>query len=469
MKTLLVHIPQITKRKREIMVMPMGLFAIADYLNNNGIEAKILHYGIEKELDKNFDLERYINKNNISILSFDLHWAKQTKYVLSVTKEIKHKKPETKIILGGMTASYFADEILRSKMGVDFVIRGDGEYPLLMLIKNLYKDEKDYHKIPNLSYIKYFHKNKNDRYRVFHNNTSFFTNSIFYNEISHSIFNYMLNYRHYIDKMLYADFDLSTPEGKRDSYQKAFFYNPGKGCPFNCIYCGSFFYKKNYINCNKGYYFFSLKKAYNDITNATRYGIETLRISFDPEPRREYYKNLFNKLKSLRLRLIFDCFTLPDELFIKSVAENFRQDSVLVISIETGSEIIRKKIRRPYFDNISLINTLKMIKKYRINAHIFLSFGLPYETLNNLEETRNIIKKIKDIKNIGITICPMILDIGSLLYEYPQRYGTRPLITSFEDIIQTNISDFRTYYSTALSEREIIDAINELNKVIYER
>lgn len=462
MKVLLLHIPQITSTKREIMVMPMGMFSIADYLNKNDIYTRILHLGIQKEIEKNFDIIGFIKENNYRIICVDIHWIKQTKQTIEYIKLIKQNIPDSIIITGGITATYFANELLKYIPEIDFVIRGEGEYPLLKLLKSLNNrklQSESLFDIPNLSFR---HNNK-----IYHNKKSFFTDSKFYNNISHSNFKLLYNYPYYFNQMLYADFDITKPLGVRDSYKNVFFYNPGKGCPYQCIYCGSFFYKNKYLKHSKKYYFFNINKAINDINNATNYGIDTLRVSFDPEPRREYYRKLFSYLPKKRLRLIFDCFTLPNKPFVESIAEYFRNDSVIVLSIETGSNLIRKKIKRPYFTNDELIECVEVLLRYRLNIHVFLSFGLPFETIGNYEDTLKLVNRLKNYKNIGITMCPITIDIGSQIYEHPSKYHIVPLRNSFLDWINSEVIDFRTYFNTnLLTEEKILEIIKTIQSQI---
>jgi radical SAM superfamily enzyme YgiQ (UPF0313 family) len=460
MKILLLHIPQIREDKKEIMVMPMGVFSIADYLFQNGYNVEIIHQGIEKIINPDFDIIRYIERSKFDVICFDLHWAKQTRYVLQQLREIKKRLPSLYTIVGGITATFFANDILKQIREVDFIIRGEGEYPLLRLLEEIKSGKHRYDSIPNLTYR--FNES------IYSNNISFFTNDKFYEKISHSNFSLLRNYSKYLSEFLYADFDTSKELGIRDSYKNTFYYNPGKGCPYNCIYCGSYFYKKECIRKKKGYFFFDINKAVSDIKGAVKYGIDTIRISFDPDRSRDYYIDLFDRIKIYNLRLIYDCFSLPSVEFIKSVSRSFREDSVLIISVETGEENVRKKIGRPIFSNRELMECLAIMNRHRVRAHIFISFGLPYEQKKNFKNASSLISEVAGLNSIGITVCPMILDIGSQMHIDPERFGVIPHIGSFQDLLKINLSDNRTYYSTRyLREKEILEYISKLRD-IYE-
>lgn len=69
-----------------------------------------------------------------------------------LAEEIKKRKPEIKIVIGGFESSYGAIEILKTSSHIDFAIWGEGEYPLLNLCKQIHSDIIDYNTIPRLAY-----------------------------------------------------------------------------------------------------------------------------------------------------------------------------------------------------------------------------------------------------------------------------------------------------------------------------
>jgi len=52
---------------------------------------------------------------------------------METVKKIKAAFPQTYILLGGFTASFFHEEIMRNFDGVDGIIRGEAEVPILEL------------------------------------------------------------------------------------------------------------------------------------------------------------------------------------------------------------------------------------------------------------------------------------------------------------------------------------------------
>ena len=72
---------------------------------------------------------------------------------LAIAEIIKRLHPEIPVILGGLSATYYHEEILRQYPFIDFVVRGDStEKPLLQLLQAI-KGEEGFSKYsqPHLS------------------------------------------------------------------------------------------------------------------------------------------------------------------------------------------------------------------------------------------------------------------------------------------------------------------------------
>jgi len=102
--------------------------------------------------DHNFSIIEYIREKNPRILAIDLHWHHQSYDVIEVVKKVKAAFPSIYVLLGGFTASFFHEEIMRNFDGVDGVIRGEAEVPILELADTLQKGREDLFSVPNLTW-----------------------------------------------------------------------------------------------------------------------------------------------------------------------------------------------------------------------------------------------------------------------------------------------------------------------------
>jgi radical SAM superfamily enzyme YgiQ (UPF0313 family) len=127
--------------------MPLGLFSLAHSLREAGFEGEILNVGVERLLDANFELGKHAKERNPKVVGIDLHWYVHS-YVGIQAARIVKKHTNALTVLGGFTASYFDEEIMREFPFVDAVLRGEAERPLVEAVKR-YTANQNYAKIPS--------------------------------------------------------------------------------------------------------------------------------------------------------------------------------------------------------------------------------------------------------------------------------------------------------------------------------
>jgi len=155
---LFVHVPKKSsfyKPLNEFMnitFMPMGILAMSDYLCRNGFASQIVHLGVEWIEDHNFSLIEWLKDKQVKVIGMPIHWHYQSYDTIEVAKKIKERYPHIFIVLGGFTASFFAKEILENFSCIDAVVRGDGEKPVVALMKEITGGATNLASVPNLSW-----------------------------------------------------------------------------------------------------------------------------------------------------------------------------------------------------------------------------------------------------------------------------------------------------------------------------
>lgn len=91
------------------------------------------------------------------ILILSVHWYVSMKGAIQVAAWAKQVNPDISIIAGGMSASVFYPFLLRDS-SIDYIIRGDGDIPLLLLVEALLEG-KDISEIPNVAGRDFVSKN----------------------------------------------------------------------------------------------------------------------------------------------------------------------------------------------------------------------------------------------------------------------------------------------------------------------
>ena len=115
---LLIHTPKFENWYKPlgdflwINYMPIGIFALADYLVQHGYSSKIVHLGIEWIEDHDFNIVDFLEENKPDVAALSLHWHYQAYDVMKLAEAIKDKYPDVFTVVGGFTASYYHREIL---------------------------------------------------------------------------------------------------------------------------------------------------------------------------------------------------------------------------------------------------------------------------------------------------------------------------------------------------------------------
>lgn len=300
-------------------IMPMGIIAILNKIsiddNNSVIGVNI---AIEKYLNKNFSISSFLTNIKYKILLIDLHWYEHSYGSIYIAKQSKKIFPHIPVILGGYTSTIFAEEILKEHDEIDYIITGDSDYPLPLLINRLLNKEKiEFKSIPNL----YYKKGKQIMFSLEKwkqstlDKLNFTSTDVFINS----------NYIPYL-----------TTTGVIN-VKPSYWLCIARGCLFNCSYCCG-------ANKNMGVLFNGrcnvLLRSPNlvakDIKVLTKKGIEHICISHDFEMFGEqYYKNIFDEIKRLQIKpgLYLECFQLPSIKFLKAIMNTFDKKMFCLLSL----------------------------------------------------------------------------------------------------------------------------------------
>ncbi|MFX0011459.1 MAG: cobalamin-dependent protein, partial [Candidatus Hermodarchaeota archaeon] len=137
--------------RSKFIFIPMGVFAIADFLEREGFGVEIINYPLEQYLNPNWSLKDYLRTIDFKICGIDLHWIHNAHGAIEIARIVKEVHPNSKVVLGGFSASYFHDEILKYYGVIDGVIKGEAEVPLLEFAQKVDRNQS-LESIPNLSF-----------------------------------------------------------------------------------------------------------------------------------------------------------------------------------------------------------------------------------------------------------------------------------------------------------------------------
>ncbi len=130
---------------------PVGLTSIAAFLERNHYNVEIVNLAYRMLQDPRFDVVEHLRRMSAPVFGIDLHWLPHVQGALSVIELVKELHPESRTLVGGLSASYYHDELVRYPF-VDFVLRGDSmEEPARQLLQAL-RESRPLETVENLTW-----------------------------------------------------------------------------------------------------------------------------------------------------------------------------------------------------------------------------------------------------------------------------------------------------------------------------
>jgi B12-binding domain/radical SAM domain protein len=439
---------------------PIGFASLSEYLERYGLKVRIINVAMKMLKDEKFDVERLIQKNRPVAFGLDLHWMAHVQGALALAEMIKRFHPRIPVILGGFSATYYHEEILRQYPFIDFVVRGDStEKPLLQLLQAI-KTGGDFRNIPNLTY-------RDGRNGIEVNPLTYVPENL--DEIT-------IDYRHIMKKVVrYADPTGYQPFIDWYTYPVTAVFTC-RGCIYSCKTCGGSSQTFRAM-ANRG------KPAYRnpkflaqDIFNVADHLHAPVMIIGDIfQPGEEYGFTFLQEMKSRPItnHIAFEFFVPPSRAQLKMIAESILNFDI-EISPESHDEEVRRAFGRPYHNDSleRMIEDAADLGSKRID--LFFMTGLPKQTFQSVLETvdycRSLLERFRSYNKLFPFISPLapFLDPGSAVFKAPEKYGYRLLYRTVEEHRQASLAPSWKYtlnYETEWMNRdEIVYSTYEAGK-----
>ena len=299
---------------------------------------------------------------------------------LEMIRRIKHVLPDTVIVLGGPEVSYNARQVLLDNM-VDFVVCGEGELPLALLL-NALRQQTDIQGIPGLCYK---------------------------TEVGISAC-----------EPCVQEEEPSSPY--RDEYFQALrgriaYIETSRGCPFSCAFCLS-------GRCGSVRYF-DLGRVKHEIIRLANSGTRTVKFvdrTFNANSERACALFSFiiqNFGSSIPTDVCFH-FEIAGDLLDDRTIELLSGAPVGLMQFEIGLQSFNAQTLQSIHRNTDLELLKENIRRLavpgNIHLHIDLIAGLPQEDLTSFE----------DSFNEAYSLCPQMLQLGFLKLLHGSEMREKP-------------------------------------------
>jgi len=392
--------------------VPMGTFGLCDYLSQRNIPVRILNLALYDESQMTASLDDYLDDFRPTHVGLIFHWQETAEGALWVGKHVRSRLDQAKIICGGFTAGYFGEEILRKWLFVDYVIKGDPERPLELLLTDTEARE-----IPNLIY--------RDGTRVRANEASYCIDEETISGISFSTLPYLFDHELYI-------------EAFEDKLGFPVFI--GRGCVFSCDFCGGSRESFRLHSARRRPVTRSIPAIIADLKRLKSF---TRKIYICYEIDRDYIKALFETMKReetlvKRFYLNYGAWQLFDTEFLQLYKDLFVIDKeekpLFEISPEVFDETGRQKVKHDKtYSNNQLKENLNLVNEILgSEVKIYIFFSRYHDTVRIYRSMREEIFRIFHLKhellaeeftNVKVYYDHLSTDVGS---RYWERYVAGP-------------------------------------------
>ncbi|HTH50670.1 MAG TPA: TIGR04190 family B12-binding domain/radical SAM domain protein [Pyrinomonadaceae bacterium] len=449
---------------------PMGFTSMAGYLEANGYNARIVNIAQRMVSDRSYDAEAAIAKLDPQLFGIDLHWLPHAQGALKLAEIVKKHHPATPIVFGGLSASYFHEELIRSPF-VDYVIRGDScEEPLRQLLDclSLGNDKRG---VSNLTW-------KDDG-----------TRNIVVNPLDHvpasisarpvpdisyvigSVFKYgrlrdVIPYSNWIKYPITA---LLT----------------SRGCPMQCSVCGGSREAYRKI-CGRD------RPAYrdpadlvSDITFIEKFSRAPIFLIHDlRNGGHAYAHDVLERMRAAPIRneIVIELTTPVHDDYLERVGDALSRWS-LEITLESHVERIRHLNRRFQCSNEEVIQTVRKALGNGVGRiDIFFMVGLPGQSYEDGVEfdgfCRELLERCGGDRRLEFFIAPLapFVDPGSAAYERPREHGFKLRFHTLDEHLQAlkapSWKEMLNYEIDSMTRDEIAaatyEAMRRLQKLKHE-
>jgi len=407
------------------IMFPIGMVSIASFLESRGLKVKVFNLAEKMLVEKRLDVEEFLSRVKAQVYAIGLHWSVHTEGAIETAKICKSLHPDSLVILGGLTATCFAEEILNELKFIDGVVRGEAEIALCKLIKNLvkYNVTEAFKKTPNLTY-------RNCDGKILSTETSKVIRSLDYLDFTR------------LDLVEPIERTITSPI----TSSKLWNIPICRGCLLNCATCGGSRHSYRVLLNRNSPAFRSPQKIFDDFTRLDELGVKSVFLFQDPRMGGEQYVNellrVFKRARWSNIRNVgLELFWPASRSYLEKLKNSGIAENIgLSISPESGNDNVRYAHGRHYPTH-DLIKTVNYCVELGIPIGVFFLVSLGYETYETLHETWGLWEKLlsrntvsKGLGRVSVDFGPMLLlDPGSPAFFNPDRYGYKLIFKKFLD------------------------------------
>lgn len=394
---------------------PMGFMTISSHLEAAGFRTRIVNIAVRMLQSERFDAEECIRKLDADVYAIDLHWMPHVHGALELARIVKKYHPEAKVEFGGLTSSYFWQELIANP-DIDLVMRGDTtEEPTVRMMEALQKGG-DLSQVPNLVW-------KDADGRVHDNGLTYCLDSL------DSIrFDYGTMIRGVLRNM---DIKGALPWFGWDKLPLTSVFTV-RGCSINCAECGGSHYANGTVVCRKKPAFRSPERLAQDIEAIQSYLDTPVFIVGDlRQAGRDYATRFLKECRSIGIRnhIVTELFNGAGPDYFTELDRSLEAGWSIEFSPDSHDEKVRSALGKGY-TNEAIERTIPTAFDCGCSRFdLFYMNGLPFQDRESAMDSARAAKRlwasVKREDQLYIYNAPFapFVDPGTRIFEHPEEWG----------------------------------------------
>ncbi|MBC8229642.1 cobalamin B12-binding domain-containing protein [bacterium] len=393
---------------------PIGFKTLQRYLSDHGHDVKLINLCTVLLRYPKAYFDALIEAFDVKLIGIDLHWIVHVQGSLAVAERIKKLRTEVPVIFGGISSTYYANQLIQYSF-IDMVMQGyDTHKPTASLLEAI-KQGGNLRAIPNLLW--------KSRDGQIHDNGFSYKPDTFGCGI---------------------DWSNQPQETNTQTLPvREFLTVQNAGCSYNCHWCGGSreafrrIFKRKRAMARKPpseiCYEFDTMSKLPSVDQYHLYSIGTFNES------KEGMEFLLNRVGESNFKSItYEQFYLtPDDILKRMVQEN--EHTIISLSPQSHDLKVAKLAGHGVYSNEELERWLEKAIDYGIyQINIWYCIGMPEQGERSVMETVDYCQQLLEMfkgKRVLPIVCPMIpfLDPASTFFEYPDKYGYRVVYRTVEE------------------------------------
>jgi clorobiocin biosynthesis protein CloN6 len=421
--------------------LPLGFRSLQHYLGVRGHDVRIVNLATVLLKFPKTDIRAFLKAVEVRLFGIDLHWMVHVQGSIEIAALLKSIHSNVPIIFGGISSTYYADELIRLGC-VDMVMQGYDTHEPMAALMDVLKKHASLIGVPNLIW--------KDR-----------SGQVVDNGLTHTPGAFACG----------VDWSKLPGEPERKSMPiLEIVSTQNAGCTYNCGWCGGS--RDAFRRIFKGPEAIARKPldqilvefdSMKHISNLNHYHFHSAGSYDEPRDRMQF---LLDRVEESNFRSVsYEQFLLtPDDVLKAMVKANKR--TTLSLSPQSHDVHISRLAGRGVFTAAELERWIRKALDFGITGvDIWYCVGMPEQDEQSVWETveysGRLLRLFKGERVVPL-LCPMIpfLDPGSTFFERPQDHGYQVFYRTLEDhrlgMQRASIINRTNYQTKWLSRSDLV-------------